>query len=208
VRDKPSEVVTGIRRIFSVPTVYRFAQWLVGADRFRKVLIEDFLQVETGMKLVDIGCGPADILKYLPDVDYVGLDHSRSYVDSAIARFGSRGQFIQITAGEIDLIQFAPRDLAISIGVLHHLNDGEALEMLKMAKAVLGENGRFVSVDPTIAVGQHPIGRFLASRDRGQHVRAPNSIEALVKQVFGKVTVHTRHNLLRIPYSHVLVEAC
>ena len=95
----------------------------------------------------------------------------------------------------------------MSIGVLHHLDDDEVLAALQTAKTVLASDGRFVSVDPTFADGQHPIGRFLASRDRGQHVRTPNETEALVTQVFNDVSVRTRHDLLRVPYSHVLVEA-
>ena len=205
--DQPSEVVTGVRRIFSVPAIYSFAQRAVGADKLRNALVDDILRIEPGLKIVDIGCGPADILEHLPEVDYVGFDHSESYIDSARTRFGDRGRFINMAAGDVDLDEFAPRDLAMSVGVLHHLDDGEVIEALETAKAVLGAEGRFVSVDPTFAEGQHPIGRFLASRDRGQHVRTPAETEALVTQVFEDVTVQARHDLLRVPYSHVLVEA-
>lgn len=205
--DQPSEVVTGIRRIFSVPSVYSFAQRAVGADKLRNALVNDILRIEPGLKIVDIGCGPADILEHLPEVDYVGFDHSESYIDSARTRFGDRGRFINMAAGDVDLDEFAPCDLAMSVGVLHHLDDDEVLDALQTAKAVLGAEGRFVSVDPTFAEGQHPVGRFLASRDRGQHVRTPAETEALVTQVFNDVTVQARHDLLRIPYSHVLVAA-
>ncbi len=205
--DQPSEVVTGIRRIFSVPSVYSFAQRAVGADKLRNALVNDILRIEPGLKIVDIGCGPADILEHLPEVDYVGFDHSESYIDSARTRFGDRGRFINMAAGGVDLDDFAPRDLAMSVGVLHHLDDDEVLDALQTAKAVLGAEGRFVSVDPTFAEGQHPVGRFLASCDRGRHVRTPAETEALVTQVFNDVTVQARHDLLRIPYSHVLVAA-
>ena len=179
----------------------------VGAGKLRNALVEEIIRIEPGLRIVDIGCGPADILEYLPGVDYVGFDHSESYIASARSRFGERGRFINMAAGEVDLNEFAPRDLAMSVGVLHHLDDDEVIEALETARAVIGEDGRFVSVDPTFATGQHPIGRFLASRDRGQHVRTPEQTEALVTRVFDNVTVQARHDLLRVPYSHVLVEA-
>lgn len=207
VSNRPSEIVTGLRSIFSVPAVYSLAQRAVGAEKLRKRLVNDVLGIRTGMRILDIGCGPADILAQFPEVDYVGFDHSESYIDSARARFGDRGKFFNLSATDVDLDDFAPRDLAMSVGVLHHLDDDEVLDALQTAKAVLGAEGRFVSVDPTFAEGQHPIGRFLASRDRGQHVRTPAETEALVTQVFNNVTVQARHDLLRIPYSHVLVAA-
>ena len=193
--------------MFSVPQIYRFAQRAVGADKIRNILVNDILRIEPGLRIVDIGCGPADILAHLPEVDYVGFDHSQSYIEAARNRFKDRGRFINMSAGDVRLDSFSPRDLAMSIGVLHHLDDDEVLAALQTAKTVLAGDGRFVSVDPTFADGQHPIGRFLASRDRGQHVRTPNETEALVTQVFNDVSVRTRHDLLRVPYSHVLVEA-
>lgn len=205
--NNPSEVVTGARRIFSVPSIYRLAQSAIGADKVRDFLVDEVLHLTPGERVLDIGCGPADILEYLPDVDYVGFDHSASYIGAAQARFGERGQFINTAAGDIDLAPFAPRDIAMSIGVLHHLNDDEVRGALETARAVIGTTGRFVSLDPTFAEGQHAVGRFLASRDRGQHVRTPKETEQLVREVFENVSVSARHDLLRVPYSHVLVEA-
>lgn len=207
VSNRPSEVVTGLRRIFSVPAVYSLAQRAVGAEKLRKRLIDDVLGIRAGMRILDIGCGPADILAHFPDVDYVGFDHSESYIESARTRFGDRGRFFNLSATDVDLHDFAPRDLAMSIGVLHHLNNEEVVEAIETARAVLGDHGRFVSVDPTFAEGQHPIGRLLASRDRGQFVRTPDETRALVSQVFDDVAVEVRHDMLHVPYSHVLIEA-
>lgn len=207
VSNRPSEVVTGLRRIFSVPAVYRLAQRAIGAEKLRRRLVDEVLGIRVGMRILDLGCGPADILTHFPDVDYVGFDHSENYIESARARFGDRGQFFNLSAADVNATDFAPRDLAISIGVLHHLNTEEAIAAIETARAVLGDNGRFVSVDPTFATGQHPIGRLLAKRDRGQFIRTPDETRALVSRVFDDVTIEVRHDMLHVPYSHVLVEA-
>ena len=36
--------------------------------------------------VLDVGCGPADVLRYLPEVDYVGIDRSSTYVPEASRR--------------------------------------------------------------------------------------------------------------------------
>jgi SAM-dependent methyltransferase len=199
--------VTGIRAIFSLPSAYRLAQNIIGAESFRQTLVGEILRVEPEARVLDIGCGTADILDHLPSIDYVGFDHSEGYIDSARARFGGRGRFVAGTAGAEALADVGARDLAIAIGVLHHLDDVQAAEALELAHRALRPGGRFVSVDPTFAAGQHRIGRWLAGRDRGQHVRTPAQTADLVSVVFPDTAVDVRHDLLRIPYSHVICQA-
>jgi len=207
VDERPSERLTGFRRVFSIPAAYQWAQNLIGAERFRRTLIDEILGVRPGERILDIGCGTADIVEHLPEVDYVGFDHSDDYVQAARDRVGGRARFITGRADSAELSDLSERSLAMAIGVLHHLGDDQVGEALELAARVLGPTGRFVSIDPTFAPDQHPIGRWLASRDRGQHVRTPDATAALVATVFPSPVVTVRHDLLRVPYSHVICQA-
>ena len=205
--EAPSEVLTGIRSVFSVPGVYRLAQRAVGAEKFRERLVSEVLKPHERARILDIGCGTADILEVLPSVEYVGFDHSQEYVAAAKERFGSLGEFIHATTDGVDVTGLPKFDLVMSIGVLHHLDDSSVEDVLRTAAAALKPGGRFVSVDPTFAEGQHWFGKLLASRDRGQHVRSPAELRRLVEGIFGEFDVSVRHDMLTVPYSHVLVDA-
>ena len=46
------------------------------------------------MKVLDVGCGPANILAYLPPVDYTGVDLNEKHIAYAREAYGDRGRFI------------------------------------------------------------------------------------------------------------------
>jgi SAM-dependent methyltransferase len=201
-----AQVTTGLRSVLSLASVYRLAQRAIGAEAFRETLAAEILQVGDGDRILDIGCGTADILEHLPEVDYLGFDSSDRYVEAARQRFGDRGRFVTAVPNEVD-DAFGDRTLVTAIGVLHHLDDQTAHEALELATKVLRPGGSFVSVDPTLTDDQHRIARFLIERDRGQFVRTPDQMRLLVGDHFDDVDLQVRHDMLRTPYSHVIVRA-
>lgn len=196
---------SGVFSVLSVAPVYRLAQRLIGAEQFRRFLAEDVLVLDDHDRVLDIGCGTADILDHLPGVDYVGFDPSRRYIEAAAARFGSRGEFVT-SADELDRALEA-RTVVMAIGVFHHMDDATVHGALELAVRTLRPGGRVVSVDPAFTDDQHPVSRFLISRDRGRHVRRPEEMVALVADHFPEVDVVVRHDLLRLPYTHMIVQA-
>lgn len=197
---------SGVRSVLSLASVYRAAQSLIGADRFRQVIADEVLSVSPGDRMLDLGCGTADILGHLPDVEYLGFDPSDRYVDAAVARFDDRGSFVT-SLEDVPDEELSGRSIVTAIGVFHHMDDDMVHESLGLARRVLSPGGRFVSVDPTFTDDQHRIARLLISRDRGQHVRTPAEIESLVGDHFTTADVSVRHDLLRTPYTHVIVQA-
>ena len=71
-----------MRRILSIAWVYQFYQWLVGAHKYVRLFADEYIKYKDGQKILDIGCGPADIIKYLAaNVDYTGIDLSPQYIN-------------------------------------------------------------------------------------------------------------------------------
>lgn len=200
-----AQITTGVRSLLSHPIVYRTFQRLMGPPTARRHLVASFIRPADGMKVLDIGCGPADILDDLPAVEYHGFDISPAYIASAGERYGARGRFTCKILDRDDLHGLPKFDVALALGLLHHLDDGEALEVMRLAAAALQPGGRLVTIDPVLEPGQHPLARFLVRRDRGQNVRERAGYEGLARQVFGPVRAEVRHQAW-VPYTHCMME--
>ena len=201
-----TQVVKGLRRALSFAAVYNFFQNLVGGPRSRRELVRCYVRPEPGQFILDIGCGTAEILAYLPEVTYYGFDPSQKYVTAARRRFGERAKLACATVTEQTLRGLPKFDLVLAIGVLHHLSDAEASSLFRLAKSAMKPGGRLVTLDGCFVENQSRIAHFLISHDRGRNVRNEQGYRVLAGNVFDSVKSHIRHDLTRIPYTHVILE--
>src|SRR5258708_15081652 len=85
------QINSGFRSVLAFPWVYRLFDVLVGSKAYEEWFIKNILGLRNGQKLVDVGCGPAQILYRLPTVEYVGLDIIDAYIQAARTNFKVRG---------------------------------------------------------------------------------------------------------------------
>lgn len=189
-----AQVTSGVRAVLSHPVVYEAFQRIMGAKRGREWIVRDLIRPFPGMRVLDLGCGPAEILSSLhADVAYTGYDMSAEYIAAAKAKFSDRGTFHCRLLEHAEVATLERFDLVMGIGVLHHLDDDTARQFMTLAKAALKPGGRMLTLDACYAPKQHPIARFIISKDRGQHVRDEAGYRALAEGIFTSIAGAVRH---------------
>lgn len=204
-----SEITHGLRSVLSYSSIYDLFQWLMGAKRGRTIFSSEYIKARDGDFVLDIGCGTAEIRLYLPSVEYFGFDPNAHYVEAAKKRLREAhktGTLMHATLDMAALTELPRFDIVLVSGVLHHLNDDEMIQLAKLARGALKEDGRLITIDPCLSEEQSPIARFLVSHDRGQHVRDAKRYEALMTSVFSTVVCVLRYDFARFPYTHLIME--
>jgi SAM-dependent methyltransferase len=199
-----SQIESGVRRLLALPAAYDGFQALMGAPAARLRWIRECIRPFPRARILDIGCGTAELLSLLPaDADYTGFDMSPAYIEAARRRYGGRGRFLCAKADA-----FVPEDgfdIAMAFGVLHHLDDAESRKVFAGARKALKPSGRMVTLDGTFTESQSALSRFAVSRDRGRNVRSPEGYASLARDAFAHVEVSVWDDALRIPYHHAIL---
>ena len=174
----------------------------VGADRLRYRCLDE-LDLQPGQVVLDVGCGPAYYFERLPrGVRYFGFDTSERYIAYARRKWGHRAEFRTEIFSEEHLDELPPIDSVMLLGLLHHLSDEQARDLLNLAGRALAPDGRVISVDTCFEPRQGRISRWMSENDRGEHVRSPAAFVALAGESFAKVDGEVVDDATRIPSSH------
>lgn len=196
----------GLWSLLYLPQVYNALTSVVGSEAVMKLLAERFVRPRPEDRILDVGCGTARILRYLPVARYVGIDNNSRYFSAARERYQNRGEFVVGDVGALSLNPSEQFDIVLASGILHHIDDASAKGLLAVSARLLAKNGRMVIADPVVAPGQSPVAKFLISLDRGRNVRTPEHYLALARTSFEKVHSHVCDLHPWLPYTQFIMD--
>ena len=182
-----SQKTKGIYSLLSSAWFYMIFQKIMSGTYRRRKIVEKYIKKEK-VKILDIGCGPAEILDNLKNVKYYGYDINPNYIEYAKKKyFGAEYNFYCKKFSSKEISKLPKFDFIILFGILHHLKDTEAKFLLKLLKKVLKKNGTILTQDPIIIENQNIFARFLIEKDRGENVRDKKNYIQLFRNNFRSI---------------------
>jgi SAM-dependent methyltransferase len=186
-------------RLLSSPYFYSLSQKVMSATSFRKKIVTNFIKKKNSYVL-DIGCGPAEILENFDNIFYYGFDTNKYYIEHAKQKYNFKSNFFchKFNAKKIkNKIKF---DYVLLLGLLHHLNDKESDVLLAEIKKVLKKKGMLLTLDNVYTRNQNFVAKKLIDFDRGNHVRTKKEYLSILKKNFKVVNSNIYHQKF-IPYT-------
>ena len=203
-----SHKTSGILKIIDLSYIYDLIQFIAGSPRGSKKFLEPVIEFSKHIKnvrILDIGCGTGQIVKYLPkNVSYIGWDFNSNYINKAQNLFGKKNiNFVCLDINDSSPKSKDKYDFVFLGGVLHHLDDISAKKLFQTVIDNLDTNGTLLTVDPTFITNQNRIAKFIISQDRGKSVRTSLEMKNIQKEYFSTIDHNLINNLGNIPYDHL-----
>jgi SAM-dependent methyltransferase len=207
--NKYDETNHGLCSVLSHPVLYLLFGRLMGLSEKYQMYINRFIKPFPGMSLLDIGCGPAAILNFLPpDVDYTGYDINFSYIAYAKKKYGHRAAFYNQRVSGMTLADSMPFDVVLADGLLHHLSEMEAKDLFRIGRMVLKPDGFMLTIDPAFVENQNPLDRWITETDRGRHVRYPEEYKKMAESCFSVVEAHVIKKVGTFSLTGCILKCC
>ena len=198
-------MLASIRSLLAFPAAYQLWWNLVGGPGSARVLVNEYIRPRAGARILEIGCGPGTIVPYLPQADYLGFDLSSEYIEMAKRRF-PQARFVCERVSQFSLEGEGTFDIVLALGIVHHLDENEAQQLFQIGFDALRPGGRMITIDGVLIDDQPKAERWLLQRDRGAYVRSEPEYVRIASSVFRDVKPTVRRDLLRIPFTHLILE--
>lgn len=148
--------------------------------------------------LLDVGCGNAALIKYLPErCDYWGVDHSKLAIDGCLKRYPNKNFICQDLSQVLSELVAEKKkfDAIVLSGILFHAADKETLEQKDDRELVTFCLNQILSPDGYLAIiipfayGKHP-AHSLFTRAEWLQNTAENLLETTkAKIVYGNLSL-------------------
>jgi SAM-dependent methyltransferase len=200
--------MVGLRDSLSIPQVYQAFQTAGGFFGARLRSMQKYLEIPEHARIIDVGCGPGFLRQYLPETCiYHGFDTDQRYIDWAKRDPQPNASYECRIFDRDAAAKLAPVDVIMMNGLLHHLTDQEARELLAVSAASLAPGGKIFTLDGCYTPGQSLFRKKMLDWDRGRYVRTQGAYESLFPSGEVAVRSHVDEDFSRVAYTFISIIA-
>lgn len=149
-------------------------------------------------RILDLGCGPADIMRFANDdlkkpEYYLGIEISDKYIAQASSLLKQKSidhnlvnldltrlQTTEISSQLYELATENQVNLALLIGVMHHIDDQSVIETLNLLYDI--NSIQQIYTEDVILEENNFINNFYSRLDRGEFVRTKQDYDELIRK--------------------------
>lgn len=181
----------------SHPRLWLLFQHFFGATRDKRLIAISNLSKHHSV--LEIGCSlgvVSSAFTKIKNISYLGVDIDDQAIQFAKKKFSSftHMEFANISLEELALTE-RKFDYVLFANILHHVDDGDAYELLKQAVRVLNQGGTMVIMEPDILGKEDSfLVKMLYRLERGLYRRPLDKLLSLVSKAGIAVgTVNTKN---------------
>ena len=192
--------------ILQGPFVYNLQQNIFGANDLKRSVIEsevDLLEIKT---VLDLGCGIGDSTRLFEnfDINYLGIDLSKSRIDYAKNNFKSeKNMFKQISVQAFQAEEVF--DLVLCFGLIHHLSETEAIKLIKEINRKELKFKKIIFLDPVKVKRQGIIATIFHKLDIGQNIKTQEGYKKYFKNFNIKSEIVYSNKIIKLPIHKVTI---
>jgi ubiquinone/menaquinone biosynthesis C-methylase UbiE len=138
--------------------------------------------LDHNLPTLDLGCGTAEFCRCFAPEKYLGIDISEKYIAFAKRRHPEYS-FMVAVGQRLSLPSKRFPQILIN-GVIHHLNDETAEEVLHEAHRVLADDGKLLLIEDLESNSTSLLSRIIHAMDEGDNIRRREQYEGLVNKLF------------------------
>lgn len=181
------------------PTAWRIFQYLIGGTIDKRSFALQCYNNEK--RVLEVGCSLGNVSKAFTkfaDITFTGLDIDPVVIQYAKRTFAKHSNFNFICD---DLRNFASTgrvfDLVIFPGILHHIDDQLALELLNASSSLLAPQAKLVVIDPLVPEKTDPLFHSVFLKlEQGEYLRKHEEMKSLLKKIDGMKILRDEKKLM------------
>ena len=195
-----------MKSLLNFSIFYNLFQNFLGAKRARKIFSKEYINSNKSNRILDLCCGPCDILPHLEFSQYVGVDFNENHINHSKKKYREykNASFI---LEDIDLFlnnHTMKFDIILFLGGMHHIDDEKLTNILQKIQACLAPNGRLITLDGCFEPQLSWFTKMMLANDQGQFVRTKEDWIDIFTAVFTDYKYSIRKDLLHVPYNHII----